>query len=181
MQITFANGGIGIAEVDDKLYEALLDVIIRAQNFKKISDNLLTRAGSGKTYLACSLGKEACRHQIKTKYIRLPDLLMEFDESLLISGRERKLLSKYARIPLLILDEWLMADISAEELYFLFELIVRRDVSYVTQVSSFDLGRNEKLSFRLYCFSKCSKRLQTVTCVIWLRKDIIIYKCKYVM
>lgn len=33
MQITFANGGVGIAEVDDKIYEALLDVIIRAHNF----------------------------------------------------------------------------------------------------------------------------------------------------
>lgn len=32
LQITFTNGGIGIAEVDDKIYEALLDVIINAQN-----------------------------------------------------------------------------------------------------------------------------------------------------
>ena len=98
--------------------------------------------GSGKTYLACSLGKEACRHQIKTKYIRLPDLLMEFDEALLIPGREKKLLSKYARIPLLILDEWLMADISAEELHFLFELMERRSDStstiFCTQYSKKD-------------------------------------------
>ena len=32
LQITFTNGGVGIAEVDDKIYEALLDVIIQAQN-----------------------------------------------------------------------------------------------------------------------------------------------------
>lgn len=32
MQITFANGRIGIAEVDNKIYEALLDMLIKAQN-----------------------------------------------------------------------------------------------------------------------------------------------------
>jgi len=82
--------------------------------------------GSGKTFLACSLGKEACRQQIRTRYIRLPDLLMEYDDSKLIAGQEKKLITKYSKIPLLILDEWLMADISAEELHFLFELTERR-------------------------------------------------------
>ena len=32
LQITFTNGSVGIAEVDDKIYEALLDVIINVQN-----------------------------------------------------------------------------------------------------------------------------------------------------
>lgn len=82
--------------------------------------------GSGKTFLACSLGKEACRQQIRAKYIRLPDLLMEYGDSKLIAGQEKKIISKYAKIPLLILDEWLMADISADELHFLFELTERR-------------------------------------------------------
>ena len=82
--------------------------------------------GSGKTYLACALGKEACKQQIRTKYIRLPDLLMEYGDSKLISGQEKKIIAKYSKIPLLILDEWLMADISANELHFLFELTERR-------------------------------------------------------
>lgn len=82
--------------------------------------------GSGKTYLACALAKEACRHQIRARYIRLPDLLMEYGDSKLIAGQEKKLIAKYAKIPLLVLDEWLMADISADELHFLFELTERR-------------------------------------------------------
>lgn len=82
--------------------------------------------GSGKTFLACSIGKEACRQQIRTRYIRLPDLLMEYGDSKLIAGQEKKFIAKYSKIPLLILDEWLMADISADELHFLFELTERR-------------------------------------------------------
>ncbi len=88
--------------------------------------------GSGKTYLACALGKEACKQQIRTKYIRLPDLLMEYGDSKLVSGQEKKIITKYSKIPLLILDEWLMADISANELHFLFELTERRSDSTST-------------------------------------------------
>lgn len=88
--------------------------------------------GSGKTYLACALGKQACINQIRTRYIRLPDLLMEYGDSLLIPGQQKKLLSRYGRIPLLIIDEWLVSDISDGELYFLFELMERRSDSTST-------------------------------------------------
>ena len=59
--------------------------------------------GSGKTFLACALGKEACRQQIKTRYIRLPYLLMEYGDTVLIPGQEKRILNKYAKVPLLIL------------------------------------------------------------------------------
>ena len=35
--------------------------------------------GSGKTYLACAFGLEACKQRYKTKYVRLPDLLLELE------------------------------------------------------------------------------------------------------
>lgn len=35
--------------------------------------------GSGKTYLACAFGMEACKQHYKTKYVRLPDLLLDLD------------------------------------------------------------------------------------------------------
>lgn len=71
--------------------------------------------GSGKTFLACALGKEACKHQIRTKYVRLPDLLVEHDEASLTLRSNTKLLKKYSRFELLILDEWLLEDISQQE------------------------------------------------------------------
>ena len=78
--------------------------------------------GSGKTYLACALGKQACLNQFRTLYIRLPDII----------GSPKKLLNRYGKIPLLILDEWLVSDISDSELYFLFELMERRSDSTAT-------------------------------------------------
>lgn len=88
--------------------------------------------GSGKTYLACALGKQACLHQIRTRYIRLPDLLMEYSDAALVPGKQKQLLDRYGKIPLLIIDEWLVSDISDSELYFLFELMERRSDSTST-------------------------------------------------
>ena len=52
---------------------------------------------------------------------------MAFEESKLTSiNYYKKFLEKFTRYDLLIIDEWLMQDISTEEEHFLFELIERR-------------------------------------------------------
>lgn len=88
--------------------------------------------GSGKTFLACALGKQACKQQIRTGYIRLPVLLVEHDEATLTLKSNIQLLKRYSSYGLLILDEWLLEDISKKEQYFLFELIERRHDSAPT-------------------------------------------------
>lgn len=35
--------------------------------------------GCGKTYMACAFGMEACKQFYNTKYVRLPDLLMDLE------------------------------------------------------------------------------------------------------
>lgn len=82
--------------------------------------------GSGKSYLACAIGKQACMQGIRSRYIRIPDLLMLRDEATLSSQGLSKLLKKFSSYKLLILDEWLLDDLSDEEQHFLFELIERR-------------------------------------------------------
>lgn len=88
--------------------------------------------GSRKTFLNCVFGKQACLRQTKNRYIRFPDLLMEYGDASLIQGQQKRIISKYAKIPLLIIDEWLVSDISDNELYFLFELMERRSDSTST-------------------------------------------------
>jgi len=82
--------------------------------------------GSGKTHLACALGKAACRHQYRTRYIRMPELL----ESLNLSEQEgsgiSRKVTKIANYQLLILDEWLMDVPSEKEQKYLFEIFEKR-------------------------------------------------------
>lgn len=104
--------------------------LLELSNCQFISDarNIVFRGftGSGKSYLACALGREACKKGIRTRYIRLPDLLMEWEEAKAQQHGVPKLLKKYSNYTLLILDEWLIQTPTEPQLHFFFELIERR-------------------------------------------------------
>ena len=61
--------------------------------------------GTGKSYLACCLAKQACKLRKSARYIRLPDLLMERDELAATERSNAKILRKYARYEVLVLDD----------------------------------------------------------------------------
>ena len=81
--------------------------------------------GSGKTYMACAFGMEACKRRYTTKYVRLPDLLLEL-EMAHNDGTYKKVQSKYANPILLIIDEWLLLKPTASEQHDILELLHRR-------------------------------------------------------
>ena len=82
--------------------------------------------GTGKTFLACSIGRQACKHCMSTLYVRMPDLLMSRDEDLASGIPESKILKKYARYKVLIVDEWLMDPLNPDQMRFFLELVDRR-------------------------------------------------------
>ena len=81
--------------------------------------------GSGKTYLACAFGMEACKHYYTVRYVRLPDLLLDL-QAARDDGNFREVLKKYTKPTLLILDEWLLLKMDEAESKNLFELIQKR-------------------------------------------------------
>nr|VFJ97370.1 MAG: IstB-like ATP binding N-terminal [Candidatus Kentron sp. LFY] len=61
--------------------------------------------GSGKTWLACALGNQACRQGLSVRYFRVPRLF----ESLRIAhadGTYPRFMNQLAKAELLILDDW---------------------------------------------------------------------------
>lgn len=81
--------------------------------------------GSGKTYMACAFGMEACKQYYKTQYVRLPDLLIDLKLSK-DSGIYKKVMAKYANPLVLIIDEWLLLKPTEDEQKDIFELLHRR-------------------------------------------------------
>lgn len=81
--------------------------------------------GSGKSYLACALGMEACKQYFNTKYVRLPDLLIDLDMAR-SEGVYKKTMAQYANPTLLIIDEWLLLKPTDIEQKDIFELLHRR-------------------------------------------------------
>jgi DNA replication protein DnaC len=63
--------------------------------------------GSGKIFLACALGKAACRQLYRIGYIRVPGLLELRAEATLQGKGISRLVSNFSNYNLLILDEWL--------------------------------------------------------------------------
>lgn len=81
--------------------------------------------GSGKTYMACAFGMEACKQYYTTKYVRLPDLLLDL-EMARNDRSYRKVLCKYTNPMLLIVDEWLLLKPTESERKDIFELLSLR-------------------------------------------------------
>ena len=61
------------------------------------------------------------------KYIRLPELLDELETARYLGdGIYRKLVMKYKRIDVLIIDEWLLTTLTQEQAVHIFEIIESR-------------------------------------------------------
>lgn len=65
-------------------------------------------SGTGKTYLACAFGNQACRRGFKTRYYRVNRLLTNLNIGQ-GDGSYNKIIKELKKIDLLILDDWGMA------------------------------------------------------------------------
>lgn len=83
-------------------------------------------SGTGKSFLGCMVAKESCKHRIRTRYIRMPDLISEWEDACERPQGIRKLLRKYSNYTTLVLDEWLLAKLDSKQTLFMLELIERR-------------------------------------------------------
>ena len=85
----------------------------------------LGRSGTGKTHLASALGVEACRHNYRTRFVSCYGLVNE-----LIEARQEKdlqrIIGRYARFDLLILDELGYIPFSREGSELLFQVLAER-------------------------------------------------------
>lgn len=97
--------------------------------------HLTGQTGTGKSWLACALGNQACRMGLSVKYERVPRLL----ENLRIAhadGSFGKRLAQLAKTDLLILDDFGIKPLARGERHDLLELIEDRHGARSTLVTS---------------------------------------------
>ena len=91
--------------------------------------------GVGKSYLACALAHKACREGFRALYLRAPRL---FDDLALAKadGRYRRVLAAYARIDLLVIDDWVLASLTEEQRRDVLEILEDRHDLRSTLIAS---------------------------------------------
>jgi DNA replication protein DnaC len=85
----------------------------------------LGRSGTGKTHMATSLGIEACKNNFRTRFVTCYGLVNELVEARQERALQR-LLQKYVRYDLLILDELGYIPFSKEGAELLFQVLAER-------------------------------------------------------
>lgn len=109
-----------------KLNKDLITRLATCEYIAEYRNLFITGAtGSGKTYMACAFGMEACKQHYTTKYVRLPDLLIDL-EMARNEGTYKRVMAKYANPLLLVIDEWLLLKPNENERKDIFELLHRR-------------------------------------------------------
>jgi len=91
--------------------------------------------GTGKTFLACALAHSACAMGYRVLYIRAPKLFEELDTAR-NDGRHRNLMTAYARVDLLIIDEWASTPMSVSDRRDVLEIVEERYRQHSTMLVS---------------------------------------------
>ena len=106
----------GIEYIEDRHLDKKQILRFAACNYIDEGHHIILKgaSGNGKTYLACALGNAACRKFKSVRYIRTPELLDELSIAK-ANGELKSTIKAYAKLDLLILDEWLIRRLSYNE------------------------------------------------------------------
>ena len=91
--------------------------------------------GSGKTYLGCAIGHQACLNGLSSRYYRLSRLFLELTQAK-ADGSYQRLLAQLAKIKLLILDDWGLEALTPAQRNDLMEIMDDRHGSTSTVIIS---------------------------------------------
>lgn len=119
-----------------KLDRALLRQLATCRWVAEHQNILITGpTGVGKTFLACALGQQACRQRHRVIYRRLPRL---FPELTLAHGDGTYpiVLARFARVDVLILDDWGLVGLKDAQRQDLLEILDDRDGTRSTIITS---------------------------------------------
>lgn len=118
------------------LDKALMVSLMTCQWIRDHQNLIITGpTGVGKTYLACAMTQKACRDGYSALYLRLPRL---FQDLALAKGdgSYAKLLQSFAKVNVLLLDDYGLATLEADQRHDLLEILEDRHGLQSTLVTS---------------------------------------------
>ena len=128
LRLTGLRQNAAIEDIDTRTPRGLDKALIAklaAGDWITRHENLIIvgKTGLGKSWLACAIGHKACRDDRAVLYHRLPRLLSMSLTLARGDGRHARLLKTLARVELLILDDWGLANATADQGRDLLEIL----------------------------------------------------------
>lgn len=118
------------------LKQSLMASLLHCDWINKKQNLLITGpCGSGKTYLACALGKTACLKGYSVKYYRISRLMLELNQAK-ADGSYSKALQTLAKLDCLIIDDWGLEPLTAAQRNDLMEIMDDRHGNTSTLIMS---------------------------------------------
>lgn len=124
----------GLTYTDKRQLNRSMMLELGSTHFLKDATNIIIEGptGSGKTHIACAIANACLEHDLKTCYIRFPDLILSHEECSENIAAKRRLINRLSSYPILVIDEWLMSKVSVKTQDILFEIIERRHTDFST-------------------------------------------------
>lgn len=118
------------------LLQSQMAALLQCDWIPKAQNLLLTGpCGSGKTYIACALGHQACLKGYSVRYFRLSRLILALTQAK-ADGSYSKLLKTLANFDLLIIDDWGLEPLTAATRNDLMEIMDDRHEQAATAILS---------------------------------------------
>ena len=118
------------------LHQSQIASLLMCDWLKKAQNLLLTGpCGTGKTYIACALGQQACLKGYSVKYYRLPRLILALTQAK-ADGSYSRLLKTISGLNLLIIDDWGLEPLNAATRNDLMEIMDDRYEQSATAIIS---------------------------------------------
>jgi DNA replication protein DnaC len=124
---------------EDKTIQAIRQIMTGAFLSQKQHVIIMGPVGTGKTHLAQAIGLLACQKGKKVKFVRANELLLEFYRSRADDSWD-KLFNRYRKNNVLILDDFGLKSLSAEQSSDLYDLIAAMHIT-----SSLVITTNRKI------------------------------------
>ena len=127
-KLRYPNADINTLYYENRKLDKEQILVLSSCNYIDTARNIIINGftGSGKTFLACALGKEACRHLHRSRYIRMPDMLEMFNIAIETGKGITSVVTKLSNYHVLIIDEWLLDIPSEKEVKYLLEIFEKR-------------------------------------------------------
>ncbi len=112
-------------DTQNMTFEERLEAMVIKEYDSQINHTVKRYIKNANFYDSNAFGVNSCMERYRVQYIRLPDLFQEIEEAK-IQGHYKKYMKKLSKVDLLILDEFLLTNISEGERNDLFEVIQSR-------------------------------------------------------